>query len=501
MRFADGNVGRRTRGLRRNLKTRRRVKAARGRAGGQGAGAGPPRSGRARGAGRRAGRAGAAGRRGRRRRRSIEGRRDLREVQPDEAFGSRHAPGQVRGPRGRARARLQKKYAAQLAAPSSAPHAATRCAQLIHRRRRNPSPSRPDGGAASRIDDHVKHGPQAPRALPQKKVGAAVNSVGNDCASALKCAETRSPTSSRTRSAEGPRPRRTPSGPLVEVVRRSRCMSPTVARSSNAAWTTGPYLDYAAHLACDKLLEKLTGETFDRRKDVWALAACVCEFVAKDTTSFRRELFQAKLRDASPSSLSKPAEGPDASKTAALCAALCIVDTPSMQGHPFGGLGAAWCWLARAANNSFEEADAALPPLVAFLETAAPFLLPSHGRPAGELLRPLGGGVAASKRWGRRRIWRRPPISDLVDRASRGVLQVPARSRRSRRRPKLFCVFRSSAFLLRCYAAVLSRSEHPGAHRRRLTPVPARRRRRGEGALPISRRPGSFDCPRRDGLR
>ena len=82
----------------------------------------------------------------------------------------------------------------------------------------------------------------------------------------------------------------------------------------------GTVARFAAHLACDKLLEKLTGETFDRRKDVWALAACVCEFVAKDTTSFRRELFQAKLRGASPSSLSKPCEGPDAAKTAALCA-------------------------------------------------------------------------------------------------------------------------------------------------------------------------------------
>ena len=40
-------------------------------------------------------------------------------------------------------------------------------------------------------------------------------------------------------------------------------------------------------MACDKLLEKLTGETFDRRKDVWALAACVCEFVAKDTRIFK----------------------------------------------------------------------------------------------------------------------------------------------------------------------------------------------------------------------
>ena len=40
VRFIDGNVGRRARGLRRNLKARRRAEAARGRAGGKGAGAG-----------------------------------------------------------------------------------------------------------------------------------------------------------------------------------------------------------------------------------------------------------------------------------------------------------------------------------------------------------------------------------------------------------------------------------------------------------------------------
>ena len=117
-------------------------------------------------------------------------------------------------------------------------------------------------------------------------------------------------------------------------------------------------------------------------------------------------------------------EGPDAAKTAALCAALCIVDTPSMQGHPFGGLGAAWCWLARAANNSFAEADASLPPLVAFLETAAPFLLKAYGRPAGELLQLLGG-VASSSKGGAAANLASANISDLVDRAARGQLAVP----------------------------------------------------------------------------
>ena len=101
-------------------------------------------------------------------------------------------------------------------------------------------------------------------------------------------------TSSRIRWAEDQGPGRTPSGLSVEVVRRSLCTSPTAAHCSSAA-DDGTAARFAAHLACDKLLEKLTGETFDRRKDVWALAACVCEFVAKDTTSFRRELFQAKI--------------------------------------------------------------------------------------------------------------------------------------------------------------------------------------------------------------
>ena len=247
--------------------------------------------------------------------------------------------------------------------------------------------------------------------------------MGNDCASALKCAETLSDL------VEDPLGRKTkaPSNPFGAFGGGSASQPLHVAHGGalqQCGVDDGTVSRYSAHLACDKLLEKLTGETFDRRKDVWALAACVCEFVAKDTTSFRRELFQAKLRDASPASLSKPAEGADASKTAALCAALCIVDTPAMRGHPFGGLGAAWCWLARAANNSFEEADAALPPLVAFLETAAPFLLKAYGRPAGELLQLLGG-VAASSKGGAAANLASANISDLVDRASRGVLQVP----------------------------------------------------------------------------
>jgi len=103
---------------------------------------------------------------------------------------------------------------------------------------------------------------------------------------------------------------------------------------------------------------------------------------------------------------------------------LCIVDTPSMQGHPFGGLGAAWCWLARCANGSFAEADASLPPLVAFLETAAPFLLKAYGRPAGELLQLLGGVASASK-GGAAANLASANIGDLVDRASRGQLAVP----------------------------------------------------------------------------
>ena len=84
-----------------------------------------------------------------------------------------------------------------------------------------------------------------------------------------------------------------------------------------------------------------------------------------------------------------------------------------------------WSWrLARAANDSFAEADASLPPLVAFLETAAPFLLKAYGRPAGELLQLLGGVAAASK-GGAAANLASANISDLVDRAARGQLTVP----------------------------------------------------------------------------
>ena len=120
----------------------------------------------------------------------------------------------------------------------------------------------------------------------KKKVGAAVNSVGNDCASALKCAETLSDL------VEDPLGRKTkaPSNPFGAFGGGSASQPLHVAHGGalqQCGVDDGTVSRFAAHLACDKLLEKLTGETFDRRKDVWALAACVCEFVAKDTSSFQ----------------------------------------------------------------------------------------------------------------------------------------------------------------------------------------------------------------------
>lgn len=264
------------------------------------------------------------------------------------------------------------------------------------------------------------------RAL-KKKVGAAVNSVGNDCASALKCAAT---LSNLVNDPLG-RATKAPANPFGAFAGGATGQPLHVAHGAALAQSGVDdtiVARFAAQLACARLLEKLTGETFDRRKDVWALAACVCEFVAKApddaARNFRRQLFQAKLVAASPAALSTPCEGADAAKAAALCAALCIVDTPSAAAHPFGGLSAAWCWLARAANASFADADAALPPLVAFLETAAPFLLKAYGRPAGELLAALGAVAAASK-GGAVANLAAANIADLVDRARRGALAVP----------------------------------------------------------------------------
>ena len=327
---------------------------------------------------------------------AAQGRRDLRDAQPDEArevdnLLAKHAGREDELVRG------SKKYAAQLAAPGPRHR---RAAPAVHRRRRNPSPSPPRPSAASLIDDHFQ-APQSPSRGPQKKVGAAVNSVGNDCASALKCAETPSDLGTRSVKDQGP------VEPLRCVGGGSASQPLHVAHGGalqQCGVDDGTVSRFAAHLACDKLLEKLTGETFDRRKDVWALAACVCEFVAKDTTSFRRELFQAKLRDASPASLSKPAEGPDASKTAALCAALCIVDTPSMQGHPFGGLGAAWCWL-RAPPTTNRGGRRCITAVGGLPGDGGTRLLKAAGGPPASCA--VHGGVGRRRRAARPRTWRR----------------------------------------------------------------------------------------------
>ena len=142
--------------------------------------------------------------------------------------------------------------------------------------------------------------------------------------------------------------------------------------------------------------------------------------MAKDTTSFRRELFQAKLGHCVAVIIIKAGEGPDASKTAALCAALCIVDTPSMQGHPFGGFGAAWCWLARAADE-FVRAEAARGITSSGGVPGDGGALPLEGlRAAGRARQLLG----ESRRRRRRRCAAANPrqqmSGDLVDRAARG---------------------------------------------------------------------------------
>ena len=246
------------------------------------------------------------------------------------------------------------------------------------------------------------------RAL-KKVVGAAVNSVGNDCASALKCAETLA-------------------AALADPLGRGQqAPAPFFGGGANAA--KRPLHDqfgallaqrgvddaacgaYVAYVASQKLGEKLLGETFNRRTDVWALAAVLNELVARagGRAPSLRPLLQGALLARSPAAAAKPGDNvADASKVAALVAALAVVDAPAARagGHPFGGLPAAWGWLARYVNGVYggpvanqtrsQAKKAALPALVAFLETAAFFLLEAYGAPFLRLLELAAPAVAAA---------------------------------------------------------------------------------------------------------
>ena len=181
------------------------------------------------------------------------------------------------------------------------------------------------------------------------------------------------------------------------------------------------------------------GETFNRRNDVWALAAVVDELLAltSDSLPALRFLVQGHLLKASPAAAARPGENvADATKVAALVAAVSVVDAPGAAGkpHPFGGLPAAWAYLARYLNTTYGPNNggnalkkAALPALVAFLETAAFFLLKTYQRPFLDLLVLLETQVVAHQPGdadGEAQL-AAANFDDLLAKARKGTLQPP----------------------------------------------------------------------------
>ena len=144
-------------------------------------------------------------------------------------------------------------------------------------------------------------------------------------------------------------------------------------------------------------------------------------------------------------------------------------------------------WLAR--RMVFSEADAALPPLVAFLETAAPFLLKSYGRPAGELLQLQGGVAGVFEGKGRQRIWL-PPTSRIWSIVPLAVC-CRCRGRHDVHGAGLgFCVIRSSAF-----GFDATRRTCPPGPRTRPAFVdtrPGPRRRRADAEMALCHQPAAW---------
>ena len=130
----------------------------------------------------------------------------------------------------------------------------------------------------------------------------------------------------------------------------------------------------------------------------------------------------------------------------------------------FWGLGAAWCWLARAANGPSPRPTRTASASWPSGDGGALPLAQSAGGPPAKTTCAVAeagrrGGVEG-RRGGESGFCQRSGIWSIVPLAV--CCGAGGARRRSRRRPILLCVLRSSAFWLRFDAAVLARSEDGG---------------------------------------
>ena len=231
----------------------------------------------------------------------------------------------------------------------------------------------------------------------KKVVGSAVNSIQNDRSSVKVATETlkEALTDPRGLQKGGPQTtaRRNPfggGGGATPQTGKSLLplKSEQVAILEHFRIDDNALFFYVAYHVCDRILERVLDDTFDRKRDVWGLAGLVA-FLLREVPSLRR-IFQGSLLGVSLATVAKPGGSlTKAERVAALLAAASagFDDDDS----PFGGLPAAWTWLARYANCLAHHQDpvAALPPLIAFLDNSAFALSPAFQQHFTTLLATL----------------------------------------------------------------------------------------------------------------
>jgi len=164
---------------------------------------------------------------------------------------------------------------------------------------------------------------------------------------------------------------------------------------------------YVAHYASSRLLDRLLDDTFDPKRDVWGLAALAARLVADVAAVDMRRVLQGHLIAAAPDvaapgALESRADDDAAAHkpeqeevaVAAFLAALAALPESAQRDAPFGGVAAAWTWLARAANRLASCRWTALPAVVSFLEVGGAVLLRAFDAPFLRLLDRLRAGLA-----------------------------------------------------------------------------------------------------------
>mmetsp|Transcript_2298 Transcript_2298/g.3661 ORF Transcript_2298/g.3661 Transcript_2298/m.3661 type:complete len:525 (-) Transcript_2298:145-1719(-) len=183
---------------------------------------------------------------------------------------------------------------------------------------------------------------------------------------------------------------------------------------------------YVRHYICERIMERLLDDTFDHKRDIFALAHLLQALVTVDP--LLRRIIQGTLLATSTVTIAVPDTTSNAERIAALLAALTILDQ-DLQSSVFGGLSAAWTWLARYTNRlpthpqANLDLSALILPLIVFLEISAFALAHAADNPFLNLL------TVIESWWLSHNLERKGPaaikFADILDHARKRTLKPP----------------------------------------------------------------------------